>query len=395
MRIKLFLFFYLAVITSLFFYSFTQVDLSLTLSQSSIWQVIQKQFQHIGFFERATSTYLYTIIVSLLFVFYFIFLYLARKKKIDSKTVWVAILFAGILLAFSYNAFSFDLFNYIFDAKIVTYYHESPFIHKALDYGGDPMLNFMRWTHRTYPYGPTWLGLTVPLSFLGMNYFLPTFFLFKFLISASFIGSCYMVYKISGKLFPEDRLFHLSFWALNPLVLIEGLVSSHNDMPMIFLTLSSIYLFILRKRALSLVSYVLSVGVKYSTALLLPVALWLSYLENKKKPIDWNNVFIALTSLSVLAMLLASIRTNFQPWYLLPPLSFATFISKRPYVLVPSLVLSIAGVLVYAAYVYLTDYNKDYPTTVSNIEAAGFALAALLTVVIAMFGKTLRTKLLR
>src|SRR3990167_10813543 len=86
---------------SLFFYSFTQVDLSLTLSQSSIWQVIQKQFQHIGFFERATSTYLYTIIVSLLFVFYFIFLYLARKKKIDSKTVWVAILFAGILLAFS------------------------------------------------------------------------------------------------------------------------------------------------------------------------------------------------------------------------------------------------------------------------------------------------------
>ncbi|KKR15326.1 MAG: hypothetical protein UT44_C0037G0003 [Candidatus Levybacteria bacterium GW2011_GWA1_39_32] len=369
MRIKLFLFFYLAVITSLFFYSFTQVDLSLTLSQSSIWQVIQKQFQHIGFFERATSTYLYTIIVSLLFVFYFIFLYLARKKKIDSKTVWVAILFAGIL--------------------------ESPFIHKALDYGGDPMLNFMRWTHRTYPYGPTWLGLTVPLSFLGMNYFLPTFFLFKFLISASFIGSCYMVYKISGKLFPEDRLFHLSFWALNPLVLIEGLVSSHNDMPMIFLTLSSIYLFILRKRALSLVSYVLSVGVKYSTAFLLPVALWLSYLEKKKKPIDWNNVFIALTSLSVLAMLLASIRTNFQPWYLLPPLSFATFISKRPYVLVPSLVLSIAGVLVYAAYVYLTDYNKDYPTTVSNIEAAGFALAALLTVVIAMFGKTLRTKLLR
>ena len=204
-----------------------------------------------------------------------------------------------------------------------------------------------------------------------------------------------MVYKISGKLFPEDRLFHLSFWALNPLVLIEGLVSSHNDMPMIFLTLSSIYLFILRKRALSLVSYVLSVGVKYSTAFLLPVALWLSYLEKKKKPIDWNNVFIALTSLSVLAMLLASIRTNFQPWYLLPPLSFATFISKRPYVLVPSLVLSIAGVLVYAAYVYLTDYNKDYPTTVSNIEAAGFALAALLTVVIAMFGKTLRTKLLR
>jgi len=152
------------------------------------------------------------------------------------------------------------------------------------------MLNFMRWTHRTYPYGPTWLGLTVPLSFLGMNYFLPTFFLFKFLISASFIGSCYMVYKISGKLFPEDRLFHLSFWALNPLVLIEGLVSSHNDMPMIFLTLSSIYLFILRKRALSLVSYVLSVGVKYSTAFLLPVALWLSYLEKKKKPIDWNNV---------------------------------------------------------------------------------------------------------
>ena len=41
---------YLLTIVGLFFYSFTQVDLNLTLSEWSVWQVIQKYFQHIGYF---------------------------------------------------------------------------------------------------------------------------------------------------------------------------------------------------------------------------------------------------------------------------------------------------------------------------------------------------------
>ena len=182
---------YLIVIIGLFLYSFTQVDLSLTLSRWSVWQVIQKYFQHIGYFQRPLSAFIYVAIILLLYIFYFFFLTKAYSHKISKRQIWFLITSVSIILAFSYNAFSYDLFNYIFDAKIITYYHQSPYIHKALDYLGDPMLSFMHWTHRAYPYGPIWLLLTVPLSFLGFKIFLLTFFLFKFLMAISFVGTVF------------------------------------------------------------------------------------------------------------------------------------------------------------------------------------------------------------
>ena len=72
--------------------------------------------------------------------------------------------------------------------KYLTFIHQNPYFHKASDFPNDPMLNFMRWTHRLYPYGPSWLILTVPLSFIGLNFFLPTFFLFKIMIGFIFFG---------------------------------------------------------------------------------------------------------------------------------------------------------------------------------------------------------------
>src|SRR3989344_7816928 len=182
---------------ALFLYSYTQVDLSLTLSQVSVWQGIQKAFQYVGYFNRPLSTYLFLGIIAFMFLLYCVTLRMVSKKIIDRSTLWrIVILVSGILFV-SYTAFSHDLFNYIFDAKILTHYHSNPYLHKALDYHGDPMLSFMHWTHRTYPYGPTWLFLTIPLSFIGFNIFLPTFYLFKLLMLGSFIGSAYFIEKIS------------------------------------------------------------------------------------------------------------------------------------------------------------------------------------------------------
>ena len=161
---------YILTVIGLFLYSFTQVDLGLTLSRWSVEQVIEKFFQHIGYFNRPLSTSLYILILIFLFSFYLLFILLAQRKKITRRQVWFLLIGIAVILTFSYNAFSYDLFNYIFDAKIITYYHQNPYLHRALDYPGDPMLSFMHWTQRTYPYGPFWLVLTVPLSFLGFNF---------------------------------------------------------------------------------------------------------------------------------------------------------------------------------------------------------------------------------
>src|SRR5260221_639286 len=243
---KIIFFSYLFVFLGLLFYSFTQIDLGLVISRYSFIYKIEKAFQYIGYFNRPLSTVIYLLLLLGLTSLYIFCLRLAEEKKLDKRFLWKIIISGVIVLFLSYNAFSYNLFNYLFDAKIITHYHANSYIHKALDYPGDPTLAFMHWTHRAYPYGPVWLVLTVPLSFVGVQIFLPTLYLFKLLMVASYLGSLFYIGKIFQRIKPEKELFGLVFFGLNPLVLIESLVSAHLDIVMMFFSLLAFY-FLLEK----------------------------------------------------------------------------------------------------------------------------------------------------
>src|SRR3989344_3121505 len=216
---KILFVFWITLVICLFLYTFTQVDLSLVLSQASLWQQVQKSLQYIGYFQRPLATIVFLVLVFAFFANFFLILKLIKSKKFSKKQIWILVVLSALILGFSYNAFSYDIFNYIFDAKIITEYGMSPYDHRALDFPADPMLPFMRWIHRVYPYGPVWLGFTVPLSFIGFQFFLPTFFLFKALMTLSYLGSCYAIYKIVGITDKKNRLFSFAFFALNPFVI--------------------------------------------------------------------------------------------------------------------------------------------------------------------------------
>ena len=205
----------------LFIYSFTQVDLSLTLSQASIFQTVQKSFQYIGWFNRPLSTVFYVVLFIFLFSLYFWSLSLVRKQVIKTKTLWTTIIVVFGITVLSYNAFSYDLFNYIFDAKIVTFYNQNPYMHKALDFPQDQMLSFMRWTHRVYPYGPLWLAFTVPISFFGLQIFSLTLLLFKLFIGAFFLACAYAIGKISKIINLKNPLLPVAAFSLNPFVIFK------------------------------------------------------------------------------------------------------------------------------------------------------------------------------
>jgi len=65
---------WLAAVLALLLYSFTQIDLGLTLTRASYWQPIQKAFQQIGYFQRPLSTLLFLLILFFLFGLYFLIL---------------------------------------------------------------------------------------------------------------------------------------------------------------------------------------------------------------------------------------------------------------------------------------------------------------------------------
>lgn len=376
---------YVLGIIALFFYSFTQVDLSLTLSKASIFQLIEKQFQYIGFYQRPLSALILSLILIDLFICFLFFVYFSKKGILKIRQIIKLNIFTGIILTLSYTAFSYDLFNYIFDAKIISFYNQNPYLQKALDFPNDPMLNFMRWTHRVYPYGPSWLILTTPLSYLGFGFFLPTFFLFKALMGVSYLGSCYLIYQISKKIFPAQAVLNTVFFAFNPLVLIECLVSSHNDIPMIFFLLLSIYLFLQKRKVLSLVSNIFSIGVKFSTGFLFPLFLVLEIFQKLGKKINWEKFFVAALVLSLATVVVASLRTNFQTWYLIFPLAIAAFIINRTYLFLASFIASFFAAFSYVPYVYLSDYAKEYPEVLQTIQLTGLILLFAFLIIYPIF----------
>lgn len=373
---------YLLLILALFLYSFTQVDLSLTLSQVSIWQSIQKSFQYIGYFNRPASTLLFILIISGMFAYYIYFLRQAMAKKLKKKQTWTTIIATAVILAFSYNAFSYDLFNYIFDAKIITHYYQNPYVHRALDYANDPMLSFMQWTHRLYPYGPVWLVLTVPLSFIGANIFLPTFFLFKFLAAFFYLGSSYLVWKINNKILPAFSDFNLVFFALNPLVIIESLVSGHNDIAMMFFALLGLYLFFTGKKILAILAVIISSQIKIPTiALLFPIIL--SYLPIKQIKLDHQKFVLASIFVSLAVFFYVLTKLEVQPWYFLWIIPLICLLKPNKYVLSLTFGASLGLLLRYSVYLYFGNWDG-----VALPLRNAFTIVATLTPVVLVFAQT-------
>ena len=357
---------------ALLLYSFTQVDLSLTLSQVSIWQGIQKFFQQIGYFNRPLSTVLFLVIIGCMFALYGITLSLIRKNIIDRKLLWKIIIATSVILFFSYNAFSYDLFNYIFDAKIFTHYGQNPYEYKALDFPSDPMLSFMHWTHRTYPYGLTWLGLTVPLSFIGFGYFLLTFYLFKLLMTGSLILSAIVIEKISRKM-QFNSSFAVAAFALNPLVLVESLVSAHNDIVMMALGLFGIYMFLEKRHIVSLAGIIGSIFIKYATVLIIPAIIARGFFK-----VSTTTFFYILIVSMAVSIFLATYRTNFQPWYLLYVLPFAAFVQNKYFVMIPVFIISIAALLQYVPFLYLGNWNPPVPYILNLIMVTSILVSTAL-----------------
>lgn len=353
---------YLLLILGLFFYSYTQVDLGLTLTRISIWQAIQRSFQYIGYFNRPLSTTIYLSLLFFLFTFYFWFLSLIKKGKLTVKQFWWLVVISAVVLVFSYNAFSYDLFNYMFDAKIVTFYGLNPYEYKALDFPKDPYLSFMHWTHRAYPYGPTWLVLTIPLSFLGWQKFLITLFLFKGMIIASLLGTIYFIGKILDEINPSQKILAMSLFAFNPLVIIEGLVSAHNEVVMMFFSIVAIYL-LLKKRYFGAWSlFLFSVGIKFSTAFLLPIFLFVTFQQLRNKKIVWDKLILVSALLMALAMIPASLRTELQPWYFLLVIPLISLLPQERVLFWPGVVVSLGLLLHYTPFLYTGNWDPPIPT---------------------------------
>ncbi len=359
------------VLLGLAIYSFSQIDLNLTLSSNSFYQSFQKTMIWLGYFNRSLSTIFFVILIFLLTTFYLLLLALVKKGKLTERQIWLLIGLTVIIVFLAYPAFSHDVFNYMFDARIVTTYGLSPYEFRALDFPNDLWIRFMHWTHRYYPYGPTWLLLTLPLSWLGLGKFTLTLLNFKLLFSVLYLGNVYLINKILAKISPEERLLGLAFFAFNPLVIIEGLLSPHNESAMLFFLLLSIYLLLLRKKWLVTVSLLISGGIKFLTLIFLPI-FW--FWRGR----DWFK-FIKIQSWVLILSLLAVIWVR-EPyaWYFLTLVGLVALVTRDRLLFWLTLAISLGTLLRYAPFLYFGNYQAPVPQIQLGVTIVPIIMALII-----------------
>jgi len=353
MKFQILLVGYIIASVFLFFYSYTQVDLSLTLSSSGFLQTIQKAFQYIGFYARPLSTTLYSLIVVFWFGLYAWSLRLAAKGKLTIPDVWKIVGLVTLLLVFSYPAFSYDLFNYVFTAKTVLVYHKNPYEIIPLQFAGiDPLVSIMRWTHLPSAYTPLWIVLTLPAYLLGFGKFLLIVWNLKILVAFFYLLAVKGVSKVLERVEPKHVVLGTAIFALNPLVIIESLVSAHNDIAMMAMAVWAIVLLLGKKHVTSWVLLSLSVAIKLMTVTLVPIFIGVKHLVDWRR---WSLIVLGIGFLIVLS------RREPLPWYWVWFMPFIAFYPSKRWLVNFAGWYSFALLLRYAPYLYYGNWNAPVP----------------------------------
>lgn len=345
-QIRWIFFGYIVAAVALLLFSYTQVDLNLTLSRASVVQTMQKAFQYIGYYQRPTATMLYTAILMVLFGLYGVILIQAKKGVLNVRTVWHLIFsVAGILVLAYPAAFSYDFFNYLFTAKTVLVYHQNPYAVTPLQFAAiDPWTNFMRWTHLSSAYTPFWIVLSLVPYLLGLGYFISVLFSMKVMIAGFYLLACWGFVKAMEVISPKQKVYGLVVFALNPLILIESLVSGHNDIVLAAFALLAVGMLVRKAYGAAWIFLALSVAAKLMTLVLVPF-FWL------KREKEW------MLGVMLLGLIVVLARREFLPWYWMWIMPFIALNSQYRKLVVFSAVVSFGLVASYAPYLFFGEYS--------------------------------------
>jgi hypothetical protein len=338
-------------------YSWSFVDLNFTLFSSTYWTIFRDSVIQLSYFHRDISLYVYISLVVAIFI-----LYISMIK--NARYFYPLLIAISISSFISYPFLSHDFFNYIFDAKILTFYHMNPYQYTPIYFADDTMLRFMHWTHRTYPYGPSFLLITLIPSLLSFGKFIISFYLFKLVWIGFFIYAAHVLYRY-------NKLMGFAF-ATNPFVIIEGLYNMHNDIIALCLGIIAVCIYLEKKKLTfkSLAMVILSVGIKYMSVF--SAVLFIPRLQRYTQII-----FYFLTGAIIIYV---ALHGDLQPWYFLNFFLIIPLYKKLP---MAFNIMTVFLLLSYCTYIVLGNWQEANAHIFSknNIILLGVILSIAYTII--------------
>lgn len=330
-------YFLVLVLYAVFSYALTDPNLVLT-GWAPYWQFQQWMWQTF-FHHRPLLTGTYLLLISLATISWW---QLCRQlQQASYRHVLLYSLGLALPLLFSYNALSHDVFNYLFNAKMVVVYQQDPHQRVALDFASDPWVRFMHNTHTPAPYGYGWTAFSVLPFLAGFGKFTLSWFIFRAMNLIAIALTFILLLKLAKglRVRTSPSLFGLVF--LHPLFLIEVVSNGHNDLWMLWPALAALTVLLhprprnwLIRVALSLLFLSFSITTKLATVVLLPLwfsaasisvpaAARFSWLPTSMRLTTERLTHLVILNLPFLASLLLFVpllsgRSQwFHPWYLI------------------------------------------------------------------------------
>lgn len=284
-------------------FSYFFVNQAILLMLLPVYSRVEKIFPLIEFSNthRGVMAIIWLGLVFTLTVIQF-WVFFKRRSFAMNRVKLFFLVISLMMVSLSYPIFSNDIFNYMFGAKTVVYYHQNPFLVMPNVFFENDL--WLRFTHNidniyysignmpiTYFYGPVFLLYTlIPSLFFGAVEFQKLFWSYKLMGAILFLVVGYIIKKIN----PKDNLVW-AYWFFNPFLITELLINSHNDLVMIFFFIMAVY-FWEKNKLYSLGTFLLSVLTKWVSSGLLLVFFF------KEKNRYWIYKIIGLLILLVNAL---------------------------------------------------------------------------------------------
>jgi len=314
----------IAIAFSIFSYALTAPNLVLT-SWPPYWGFQTWMWDHF-FNDRQLLAQSFLVIMSLFWAWYFAmgFLFSGVQKQLGSKFLWLVPVIVALPLILSSVALSYDIFNYLFNAKMVVIYQTNPHQAVAASFEADPWLRFMHNVHTPAPYGYGWTALTVLPFLVTQSSFTVSLAAFKVLAALSYLGLLGFYWWYLQQSPESKKTSPWAWWAAmsvltNPLVMVEVLSSGHNDLWMMVSALFSLTMVSFSRTQyksskthlsfsfLSLLLLLFSIQIKLATLVLVPVWLLLVFQS------EWPTILSRVPGFEQRRLTLLSALTNHWP----------------------------------------------------------------------------------
>ncbi|MHB1135115.1 MAG: hypothetical protein ACYC4L_22310 [Chloroflexota bacterium] len=192
---------------------------------------------------------------------------------------------AGVVAVLVYPIGSTDVFNYIFQGRVLALHGDNPYLVVPRSYAKDAMAPSVPWGDWPSTYGPLWLFVSAAAGRIYREDILLGLLAYEAVAVAFYLGTAVLVYAAVRAYRPAWAVAAALLFAWNPLVVYETAVNRHNDIAMAFFATAALLAYRRGRLALALPLLMASVLVKFMTVLLLPLFLahWLSPREQRRR----------------------------------------------------------------------------------------------------------------